>query len=79
MQAARTTVVETKDNSSMQLNSISGHHHLAALVFLLLTVALGTASCDRKTVYTEYEHVTGNNWEKADTTVRIPISMYFVI
>ena len=37
------------------------------LLATLLAVALGTASCDRKTIYTQYEHVAGNSWEKVDT------------
>lgn len=37
------------------------------LLAALLAVALGIASCDRKTIYTHYEHVASESWEKVDT------------
>jgi len=37
------------------------------LTWLLLTVALVTASCNRKTIYHHYEHTPLTGWEKNDT------------
>lgn len=33
---------------------------------VLLTIAIGLTSCDRKTIYYHYEHAPVNGWEKND-------------
>ena len=41
----------------------------------LITVALVTASCDRKTIYHHYEHTSLTGWEKGDTLFFSPKRM----
>ena len=36
------------------------------IVILLLTVALALAGCNRKTIYSHYEHTPINGWERVD-------------
>ena len=38
-------------------------------LLLFFTVALVTASCNRKTIYSHYEHTPLDGWEKNDTLV----------
>ena len=38
-------------------------------LLILLTVALALASCNRKTIYSHYEHTPLDGWEKNDTLV----------
>lgn len=37
------------------------------LAFLLLTVALALASCNRKAVYSHYEHTSLDGWDSSDS------------
>lgn len=39
----------------------------SALIMIALTVALTMVGCNRKTIYSHYEHTPINGWEKNDT------------